>query len=93
MGKADYTIRIMPADDQLDQGPAPPQPATPAEPAIRHDCRAARIGDVTDFAECLVKTGALCPHRFTFNNYHYCAHPQRETIIARTLATDSPGAT
>jgi hypothetical protein len=37
-----------------------------------------------------VKTDASCPHRFTFNAYRYCVHPEREAIIARTLAEEGP---
>jgi hypothetical protein len=77
-------------DQQLDPGPALPQPAPQAGPAILNDCRAARIGEVTDFAECQVKTDASCPHRFAFNAFRYCVHPQREAIIARTLAAEGP---
>jgi hypothetical protein len=83
-------IAMMPRDGQFDQGPGLPQPASQAGAAIRDDCRAARIGEVTDFAECLVKTDASCTHRFAFNAFRYCAHPQREAIIARTLAHEGP---
>ncbi len=55
-------------------------------PILPGECRAARIGDATEFAECLVKTNRPCHHRFSFNDYHYCVSPERETIIARTLA-------
>jgi len=64
------------------------QPASEAGAVIRQDCRAARIGDVTQFAECQAKTDASCPHRFAFRSYLYCVHPQREAIIARTLARE-----
>jgi hypothetical protein len=80
----------MPADEQFGQQPAPRQPASQAGPAIRNDCRAARIGEVIEFAECQVKTGASCPHRLTFSVHRYCVHPQREAIIARTLADERP---
>jgi hypothetical protein len=83
----------MTAGDQFDQDPALPQPASKAGPAILPDCRAKRIADVTDFANCLVKTGESCPHRFAFNDFRYCVHPQRKTIIARTLAAGLPPAT
>jgi hypothetical protein len=76
----------MPQSEQSGQAPALPQPASKARAKIRSDCRAARIGEVTEFAECLVNTAASCPHRFAFNAYLYCVHPKRETIIARTLA-------
>lgn len=82
----------MPADEQFDQGPAPPQPSSQAGPVILDRCRAARVGDVTDFAECLVKTSPSCPHRLAFNAFRYCVHPQREKIIARTLAAEPPPA-
>jgi hypothetical protein len=80
----------MPQGEQSDQGPAPPQSASGAGPVIRDDCRAARIGEVAEFAECQVKTDASCPHRLVFNAYLYCVHPQREAIIARTLAREGP---
>jgi len=83
----------MPDGDQFDQGPQLPQPASPAVPAIQDDCRAARIADVTDFAQCLVETRPSCPHRLAFNDFRYCVHPQREAIIIRTLAAElRPGA-
>ena len=77
-------------DEQFDKGRAPPQPGSETGSAICDDCRAARIGEVTEFAECLVKTDASCPHRFAFNAYRYCGHPKREAIIARTLAQEGP---
>jgi hypothetical protein len=73
-------------DQQFDQGPALPQPASQAGPAILDECRAARIEEVTDFAQCLVKARTSCPQRLAFNDFFYCVHPQREAIIARTLA-------
>jgi len=75
----------MPADEQFDQVPALPQPASQAGTAILDPCRAARIDDVTDFAECLVNTSASCPHRMVFSAFRYCVHPRRDEIIARTL--------
>jgi hypothetical protein len=80
----------MSADEQFDQGPALPQPASQAGVAIPPHCRAARIGDATDFANCLVETREPCPHGFVSGSFHYCVHPQREAIIARTLAAESP---
>ena len=80
------------ASNLIDQGPVLPQTASQAGPVIHHDCRAARIGEVTHFAECLVKTGVSCPHLFAFNTFYYCVHPQREAIIARTLAREAPPA-
>ena len=77
---------VMPAHDQFDQAPVLPQPASQAGPPILPDCRAARIADITDFAECLVKTRPDCPHRLAFSAFRYCVNPQREAIIARTLA-------
>jgi hypothetical protein len=76
--------------EQSHQGPGLPDPASHPGPAILDDCRAARIADVTDFAECLVNTRPSCPNRLTFSTFRYCVHPQREAIIARTLATESP---
>jgi hypothetical protein len=78
---------------QFDEGPAPSQPVSQAGSPIRDDCRAAPIGEVTAFAECLTKTGAACPHRMAFNAWLYCLHPQRELIIARTLAREEPRGT
>jgi hypothetical protein len=82
----------MPPGDQFDQDPALPQPASQAGPAILDDCRAARIAEVTDFAQCLVETRPSCRHRLAFSAFRYCVHPQREAIIARTnhrlLVTD-----
>jgi hypothetical protein len=80
----------MPTDEPFDQGTALPQLGSRLEPPILNWCRAARIGDAIDFAECLVKTGASCPHCLVFNTFLYCVHPQREQIIARTLATEPP---
>jgi hypothetical protein len=82
----------MTADEQFDQGPALPQPASRASPAILDRCRASRIENVTDFAECLVDTTAVCEHRLAFNTFRYCVHPLREAIIARTLAAEPPPA-
>ena len=79
--------------EQSHQGPGQPQPASQPGPAILDDCRAARIADVTDFAECLVKTRPSCPNRLTFSAFRYCVHPQREAIIARTLAAELPPGT
>ena len=78
------------ADEQFDEGPALPQPASQPGPAILNACRAARIDDVTDFAQCLVEAGASCPHGFVASTFHYCVHPQREAIIGRTLAAEEP---
>jgi len=80
--------RVSP-DEHSDQGPGLPPPASQPGPAILDDCRAARIADVTDFAECLVKTRPSCAHRLALSVFRYCVHPQREAIIARTLATES----
>jgi hypothetical protein len=63
------------------------QSASQAGPEILDDCRAARIEEVTHFAQCLVKTRPSCRHRLTFSTFRYCIHPQREAIIARTLAS------
>jgi len=60
---------------------------------ILPDCRATRIGDVTAFANCLVEPSAPCPHGFVSGSFHYCVHPQREAIIARTLAAELPTGT
>jgi hypothetical protein len=79
--------------EQSDQQPALPQPASQAGPEILDDCRAARIPDVTDFAECLVKARPACPNRLTFSVFRYCVHPLREAIIARTLVAELPPAT
>lgn len=81
---------MMPQDEQVGQGPAPPQPASQEGSAIPDRCRAARIDDVTEFANCLVETVTHCPHGFAFNSYRYCVHPRREVIIARTLAAEGP---
>lgn len=80
----------MSADEKSDQGRTLPQPASQAGPVILDRCRAARIGDITDFAECLVKARGSCQHGFSFGNRNYCEHPQREVIIARTLAAQGP---
>ena len=80
----------MAADEQFDQGSAPPQPASQAEPAIQDQCRAARIGDVTEFAQCLVQARDSCLHGFSSGSYNYCIHPRREAIIERTLAAEGP---
>jgi len=66
------------------------RPRVLAGPVIRDECQAAPIETVTAFAECLVKTNASCPYRFTFNAFLYCGHPERETTIARTLACEGP---
>jgi len=80
----------MPQSNQSDHEPGLPQPAFRAGSLIRDECRAARIGEVTQFAQCLVETNASCPHRLTFSAYLYCLHPEREAIIARTLTQDGP---
>jgi hypothetical protein len=80
----------MSQNERSEEEPAPHQAACAAEPAICDDCRAARIEEVTQFAECLVTTSTSCPHRMTFNAYLYCVHPQRDAIIARTLANEGP---
>ena len=82
----------MPADEQLDQGLALTQPASQAGPAIPDRCRATRVGDLTDLAECLAKTNAFCRYRLAFTAFFYCVHPRREAIIARTLAAEGPPA-
>jgi len=77
---------IMSEGQQVGQESPLLQPASEAGAVIRDHCRAARIGEVTEFAECQAKSDASCPHRFAFNAYLYCVHPQREAIIARRLA-------
>jgi hypothetical protein len=49
-----------------------------------------RIDEVADFANCLVKPAEPCPHGFVSGSFHYCMHPDREAIIARTLAAEPP---
>jgi hypothetical protein len=80
----------MAQNEQFDGVPALLQSARAAEPPICDDCRAARIEEVTQFAECLVTASKACPHRMTFSSYLYCLHPQRKVIIARTLADEGP---
>ena len=80
----------MAEDEHFDQGPALPEPASQAGPVILDRCRAARIGDVADFAQCLVQARGSCQHGFSSGSYNYCVHPQRETIIGRTLAAEGP---
>ncbi len=77
---------VMPAGDQFNQEPGSPQPAFGQELAILDDCRAVRLGEITEFAECLVQTRPSCAHRLVFSRFHYCLHPRREEIIARTLS-------
>ena len=82
----------MSEDEPFDQEPAQPQPAPQAAPAIPDHCRAARIGEATEFAQFLVEPRPSCDHHFSFGDFHYCVHPQREAIIARTLAAEGrPG--
>jgi hypothetical protein len=82
----------MPQKEQMGDESGFAQPPSEGGPLIRHECRAARIDDVTEFAECLGKAVQSCPHRLTFSHYLYCLHPQREAIIARTMAREqSPG--
>jgi hypothetical protein len=86
---------VMPENVQSENEPAPPQPAALAGPVMLNACRAARIGEVTDFAQCLVEAASACPHRFVVSSFYYCVHPQREAIIGRTLSAgaDRPDAT
>jgi hypothetical protein len=65
-------------------------PLLQAGQAIADHCRAARIGEVTEFAQCLVEDCAGCPERFVVSRFLYCVHPRREAIIARTLAAEKP---
>ena len=88
MWRLAIVARLMPQDQQFDHDPVLPQPASQAGSPIRDECRAARIAEATAFVQCLGKTEPLCPNRMTFNAYLYCLHPQREVIIARTLAED-----
>ena len=83
----------MPSGEQFDQEPALPQPASQAGAAILPGCRAARIGDATDFANCLVEAAESCPNGFVSVSFHYCVHPRREAIIARTQAAELPPGT
>ena len=78
----------MSEDEPFGQEPAQAQPAPQATPAFPDRCRATRIGEVTEFAQCLVQPWPLCEHGFSFGSTYYCEHPQREAIIARTLAAD-----
>jgi hypothetical protein len=70
--------------------PAAIPPAPQRAPQIPRGCRAARIGDITAFAECLAKRPASCPHRFPFGSSYFCEHPQRDAIIARTQVAQRP---
>jgi hypothetical protein len=81
---------IVANDENFDEGPAQPQPASQEGPAFLDRCRAARIGDVTHFAECLVEARESCQYGFSFGNRNYCEHPRREAIIARTLDAEGP---
>ncbi len=76
--------------DHFDHNPQPPQPPSHQAPAILDDCRAVRISDVTDFAQCLVTTRPTCDNRLTCGTFRYCVHPRREEIIARTLNVHPP---
>ena len=84
----EYITLIMSHDEQADEGPEMGLPASQAGPAILPTCRVARIDDITHFANCLVEAAESCPNGFVSGSFHYCVHPQRETIIARTLAAE-----
>ncbi|MCX6927839.1 MAG: hypothetical protein NT154_32215 [Verrucomicrobia bacterium] len=77
-------LNVMSADEQFDQVPALPEAASQVGSAIADNCRAARIEEVTDFAQCQGNVDESCPHRFVVGTFYYCVHPQREAIIART---------
>ena len=80
-----YSTHVTLQPDHSDPDPPSPKPASQVEPPVLDTCLAARIGDAIDFANCLVKAAESCPHGFVSGSFHYCVHPHREKIIARTL--------
>jgi hypothetical protein len=78
----------MSEEQPFNEEPAQRQLACVESPAIPDGCRAARIGLITEFAQCLAEPRPSCACHFVFGACDYCEHPQREAIIARTVAAE-----
>ncbi|GEM_PF-2135739 len=67
----------------------PPLQKTPVQhlpdPAI---CRA-KAG-VPNYPECLVDDPAHCDYSLGFGGIYFCRHPQRQEIVAKTVAGTKP---
>jgi hypothetical protein len=53
-------------------------------------CRADPL-ELEGFAGCLVQHPWTCAHFVSFGGGHYCRHPERDQIIARTKARRDQG--
>ena len=78
----------MAKDDSASQPSSHTGQAPGKSESIAAGCRAARISGMDGFAECL--TPMNCQFLFTYGHGHFCTHPQRAKIVARTEAT-GPG--
>ncbi|HVM51509.1 MAG TPA: hypothetical protein VMU04_25985 [Candidatus Acidoferrum sp.] len=75
----------MSAFRSTDKPPRPPQEAA-ADSTVSDACRAKPVGNITEFAECLVKGHDDCRHGLRFGESRFCWHPRRQEIIARTAS-------
>jgi hypothetical protein len=77
------------AKDESSSGQgAQPGPGPGASEPFRADCRASRLSGIEGFAECLTLCSANCKFLFTYGQGHFCTHPKREEIVARTQRQD-----
>jgi len=53
--------------------------------AIAEKCQARSMGDITQFAECLVSSYQGCGYALSFGGACLCRHPLHEEIVRRTL--------
>jgi len=71
--------------DKEGHGPSSGEPKH--QPGFAKTCRAKAMGNIAEFAVCLVPPPQNCGHVFSYGHGYYCHHPQRQEIVARTLQT------
>jgi len=75
-------------DESISGQGAQPGPGHGASQPIGADCRAGSLGGIEGFAECLTERPANCKFLFRYGQGHFCTHPKREEIVARTQRKD-----
>jgi len=74
---------------KIQEPSAPPNDASGNLPFPAH-CRARAMGEITDFAECLIHETTHCTHGILFGESRFCQHPQHKEIVAQTSRAKCP---
>ena len=65
----------------------PSSEASPAPERVLPDSKVCRArGWIGIYALCLVENPSICRYAVSFNTGHFCNHPQRKAIVAKTKA-------